>query len=100
MSKQIPLSDYIQIHRRIRATRRDYYANTWRLLLPPFIAFFALGFALQSLVLEGIGGTGSSFVLRSLVFLLFAIVAFLDGPKCLERRRQIVYDEWTQDHSD
>jgi len=93
MHKEIPFSEYIQIHRRLRATRSDYYVNNWRLLLPPFIAFFALAFTLQSLALAGIG---SSFVFRSLVFLLFALITLFDGPRCLRRRRQIIYDEWRQ----
>lgn len=53
MDKRIPFAEYIQIHRRLRATRPDYYVNNWRLLLPPSIALFTMGFAIQSFFLAG-----------------------------------------------
>ena len=97
MPEQVPFSDYIQIHRRLRATRRDYYLNNWRLLLPPFIAFAALGFALQSFFLVGLD---TSFAFRLIGFLIFSTVAMLDAPRCWKKRRDIIYKEWKSDQSD
>lgn len=89
--EHIPFNDYIQIHRRLRATRSAYYLNNWRLLLPPLLALFAFLFAVQSLVLSGMG---AAFTTRGTMFLLFALISLIDGPRCLKKRRQIIVDEW------
>ena len=93
MSDRIPFADYIQIHRRLRYTHRAYIVNNWRLLLPPFVAFMALGFALQAVFLVGLGAT---FWIRLLIFIAAATVALLDGPGCIRRRREIISAEWKQ----
>ncbi len=83
--------DYIQIHRRLRATRREYYLTNWRLLLPPFIAFFSLGFGVLSAVLSGPGRT---FIAWLVVCIVCSLISVVDFPRSLAKRRSIIYTEW------